>query len=135
MKKRKTLKVVTNNKMKAYGSYDPKTNVIEINKKKHKGDQAELADTINHEMLHAKHPDMSEREVKKKASSYVPVSSNMKSIHYKMGAMKRKFKMTASDEIKPGSFIEKAREYNNQFINDVQDNDLSVEDVAIMGLI
>lgn len=59
-------KIKINNHLKAYGQEDDKTGQIEINVKKHKGNKAELADTIKHELLHQKHPKMHEKTVYKK---------------------------------------------------------------------
>lgn len=133
-KKNTKAKLVVNNKMKAFGQMDPKTNVVEVNLKKHKGDKIELANTIHHELLHVKHPDMSERDVKNKADRETdmmsPAEKQMlvakvrnKKMHYKQGAMKRKFKMGRS-ETKPGDFISKMNQ-----------SKLTRKDVAIRGLI
>lgn len=40
---------------------------IYINRKAHKGDKAELASTVKHEMLHAKNPNMKEKTVYKRS--------------------------------------------------------------------
>ncbi len=132
--KKKKAKMVVNNNMKAFGQMDPKTNVVEVNLKKHKGDKTELANTIHHELLHDKHPDMSERDVKNKADRETNQMSQVekerlvakvrnKKMHYKQGAMKRKFKMGRSDT-KPGDFIRKANEAG-----------LSKRNLAIRGLV
>lgn len=131
--KKKKAKVVVNNHMKAYGQMDPKTNVVEINKKKHKGDKTELADTIHHELLHVKHPNMKEREVKDKATREVDQMSQsekdrliakvrMKGINQRRGALKRKYKMSASEDA-PGAIISK--------FNDLPRK----ERVSVMGLV
>ena len=64
-------KIVINNKIRAYGTEDDKTGVIEINKKKHKGDKAELRDTIAHELYHFKHPKATEKKTYKKVGSEI----------------------------------------------------------------
>lgn len=115
-KKTKKSKVVVNNKMKCYGQMDTKTNLIEVNVKKHKNDKTELANTIHHEMLHVKYPKMKEKEVKDKADrDTVSMSQTekdrlvakirMKKINYKSGAIKRKLHMSSS-KTKPGDLIE-----------------------------
>lgn len=57
-----------NNKLKAFGMTDPKKKVIEINKKKVKKtkQKGELLNTIVHESIHAKNPNMKEKTVIKK---------------------------------------------------------------------
>lgn len=126
---KKKAKIVVNNKLKgAFGDMNPKTNEVRINVKKHKGDKAELASTIKHEMLHVKYPKMTEKEVYKKSrktkmsekeqNKYLS-KLKRKSINYKVGALKRKFKLDKAD---PGEFINKSKE-------------LSKRDIAIRGLI
>lgn len=61
----KKRRIKVNNKLNAFGQEDDQTGTIEINKKKHKGDKQELADTILHEITHAKHPKMKEKNVYK----------------------------------------------------------------------
>ena len=65
------IRIKINNKMKWLGTAEKdksskKFGLIEINKKKHKGDKAELASTIKHEIMHIKHPNMTEAEIYKK---------------------------------------------------------------------
>lgn len=117
-------KIKVNNKMKgAYGRMNTETNKIEVNlkahKKKGKLDKVGLASTIKHEMLHVKHPKMTEREVyKKSAKTKISPSEQMKlmsklktkQLNYKSGALKRKFKMKRDEKIVPGTFISKANE-------------------------
>lgn len=57
-------------KSSLYGDFDEKTKTIRINMKKreHKKDKAELASTIKHEMLHAQHPKMTEKEIYKRSA-------------------------------------------------------------------
>ncbi len=116
MKKRR-LKIVINNKLRGdYGAMDPKTNKIEVNVKAHKRDKAELASTVKHEMLHVAHPKMTEKQVYKR-SAKTKISSEEqqkllkklrhKKIHYKQGALKRKFKMKRGEKVEPGMFIQK----------------------------
>lgn len=115
--------------MKAFGRMDTKTNVIEINRKKHKGDKRELADTIKHELMHIKHPKASEKQVQKMAGNVSQAEKDklvakirMKKLNYKTGAIKRKLKMNPTDNFEPGSLIRKS-------------NELSKRDVAIRGLV
>lgn len=65
-KKRKKLKIKVDNKIRAFGEEDDKTGQIKINVRKHKGDKAELADTIKHELIHLRSPKMHEKTVYKK---------------------------------------------------------------------
>lgn len=102
-----------NNKMKALGRMDTKTNVIEINKKKHKGDKKELADTIKHELTHVKHPKMKEKQVYKSTDKMTSgerqrMLSKLKGLHYKQGSLKRKYKMGRT-ATQPGDFIRASR--------------------------
>ena len=77
------IKRVVNNKLKsAYGQTNLDTKKVEINKKAHKNMKLErvnknpngtesLVDTIVHEEMHAKHPKMHEKTVRKKAKKVV----------------------------------------------------------------
>lgn len=113
----KKFKIGVNNKLKgALGQMDPKTNVVEINVKAHKGNRAELASTIKHELMHVKHPKMTEKEVyKKTAKTKIPPMEQTqlisklrnKKLHYKQGSLKRRFKMDRSEKVEPGTFLTK----------------------------
>lgn len=144
---KKKLKIVKNNKLKgALGAATFKkgnipTGKIEINVKKHKGDLKELASTIKHEMLHVKHPKMTEKEVYKKSKktaispmeqSKLLAKLKMKSLNYKGGAIKRKFKM-GNGKTKTGAFITKMNESKRSNIN--SNKPISKKRVAIMGLV
>lgn len=121
--KKKKPSIVVNNKLKgALGAaeYEGKkpTGKIEINVKKHKGDRRELASTIKHEILHVKHPTMTEKEVYKKTAktkiapreqSDLLSKLHPKEGNYKMGAMKRKLGM-GPGEFKTGDMIAKMNE-------------------------
>lgn len=73
----KRVRIVVDNKLKgAFGETDLDTNVIKINKKKHfdkslkmvnpTGDPyKDLASTVNHELLHIKHPKATETAIRK----------------------------------------------------------------------
>lgn len=115
--------VGVDNKMK--GSYGEtilqkgKQPVVKINVQKHKGNKAELADTIHHELMHAKHPKMKEKAVYKQtardmremsASDKDKLVSKLrtKALNYKSGAVKRKLKLGRA-QTKPGELISKAR--------------------------
>ena len=112
-------RVGVNNKMK--GSYGETTirkgkpPVIKINVKKHKGNKAELADTIKHEMYHAKHPKASEKTTYKampktispKEQAKLIAKLRMKKLNYKGGAIKRKLKI-GRGKLQPGDLIKKA---------------------------
>lgn len=133
VKKKKKPVLRINNKLKEYGN--EQDGKIEINVRKHKGNKAELADTIRHEILHAKHPKMNEKKIQKKTKvdmskmSYTEKEAlikklRMKKINYKLGAVKRKMKITRSDKVEAGDLIQKANEQK-----------LSRRDVAIRGLV
>lgn len=132
-------KIVANNKLKgALGAMNPRTNKIEINVKAHKGDKRELASTIKHEMLHVKHPNMTEKQVYKKSAktklspaeqSKMVAKLRMKRINYRGGAIKRKFKMD-SKSTKPGDMFNKMK---STIINDKKP--MSKQNLGIMGLI
>ncbi len=71
-KKRKVFRVRTNNKLKgAYAETDLEKGTITINRRKHKTDPLhkkrypEMADTKIHEFMHAEHPKMHEKTVRK----------------------------------------------------------------------
>lgn len=105
--------------------------IIKINVKKHKGDKAELADTIKHELMHAKHPKMLEKTVYKKMKKTISSSEQAsllaklrtKGLNYKIGAIKRKLKITRHEKIEPGDMISRARSISRP------------ERVAIMGAV
>lgn len=65
----KKFKRIIDNKMRWLGDTNLEKRVIRINKKKNKQahQSGELLDTIIHEELHAKHPNISEKRVVKKA--------------------------------------------------------------------
>ncbi len=113
-KSKKKYKIVVNNKLRGdYGAMSPKTNKIEVNVKAHKGDKAELASTLAHEILHVKHPKMTEKEVyKRTAKTKISPQEQTKLLaklrrkkhNYKVGALKRKFKLGPGKR-EPGDFI------------------------------
>ena len=115
---KKKAKIVINNHLKGdFGAMNPKTNKVEINIKAHKGDKAELASTIKHELMHVKHPKMTEKTVyKKTAKTKIPEGEQHKllaklrhkKLNYKMGAMKRKYKLGRGSQ-EPGTFIKLAQ--------------------------
>lgn len=85
---------------------------VEINVKAHKGDRAELASTIKHELMHVKYPKMTEKQVYKKTAKTkispeeqqrLLVKLRHKTLNYKIGAAKRKFKIRGN--IEPGTLI------------------------------
>ncbi len=141
--KKKKAKFVINNRMKAYGQTDTKTNVVEINKKKHKGDKRQLADTIKHELLHVKHPKMKEKTVYQKTKSELSqpeqdkliAKLRMKKLNYKVGATKRKLK-AGRVEFKPGELITKMNAQKVAQNKAKSNNSVSRETkVAIMGAV
>lgn len=138
---KKKAKISVNNKMKrGLGRMDPKTNKVEINVKAHKGDKKELASTVKHELLHVKHPKMTEKEVYKKSrkTKILPQEQSQllaklrgKKIHYKQGALKRKFKMKTAT---PGDFISRMNDSKKERIISSK-SPMTKEKVAIMGLV
>lgn len=150
--KKKKIKLTVNNKLKgALGSSGFKgkgkptklkpTGKIEINVKAHKGDKAELASTIKHEMLHVKHPTWTEKKVYKSSqkTKISPMEQSklisklrMKSLNYKSGAMKRKFKM-GNGKTEAGAFITKMNESKRSIIK--SNKPVSKKRIAIMGLV
>lgn len=119
MKKKKRIIGVDNKLKGSYGETEirkGKPTIIRINVKKHKGDKAELADTVRHELLHAKHPNMKEKTVRKKTESAISPEEqrkllakiHMKKLNYRTGAVKRKLKM-GPGKTEPGELITKAR--------------------------
>lgn len=147
-KKKIKPKLKVNNKLKgALGSSEFKkgnipTGKIQINVKKHKGDKAELASTIKHEMYHVKHPKATEKQTyKATAKTKIPPAEQtkllaklrMKSLNYKEGAIKRKFKMGKVSS-KPGDLITRMNESKKKIIKS-KSNNLSKQQVAIRGLV
>ncbi len=138
--KKPKAKIIVNNKMKGtFGAASFKDNgkptgKIEINVKKHKGDKAELASTIKHELMHVKHPKMTEKEVyKRTAKTKIPPKEQKKLLsrlthasHQKVESMKRKYKMDG----KPGDMISKV---NESKINN--NSTISKKKISIMGMV
>ena len=124
------VKIGVNNKLK--GSYGEtilnkgKAPIIRINVKKHRGNKAELADTIKHELMHVKHPNMKEKAVQKKtkvaSGEQAKLIARLKTLNYKVGAFKRKLKTAARFETEPGALINEAKT-------------MSRERLALMGLV
>lgn len=140
--KRRKAKIVINNRLKgSFGAMNPKTNKVEINVKSHKGDRAELASTIKHELLHVNKPKMTEKQVyKKSAKTKIPEGEQLrlvaklrnKSRNYKLGALKRRYKLGRGDT-KPGDLINLV----NRQKEDVKSNNqpISKTRLSIMGLV
>ena len=65
-----TYKVVVDNKHKYYGTTDDQKKTIVINKKKslNAGGEAELKDTVKHEVFHAMHPQATEAQAEQHKS-------------------------------------------------------------------
>lgn len=116
---------------------------IEINTKhKQHKDKAELASTIKHELYHAKYPKATEKETYKatRKSKISQAEQNTliaklrtKTLNYKGGAIKRKFKM-GRNEAKPGDMISKMNESKQSNIKS-KSNNLSKQKLAIYGLV
>ncbi len=116
-------KIIVNNKEKGFGSYDEKKNLITINRKRHKGNKAEMLDTLVHEKVHAKHKKMKEGSVRKATAKMIANMSpeqkrqhlaklRMGAINKKADALKKKYKMSATENM-PGDIINQARELEN----------------------
>lgn len=111
-------KITVNNRLKGtLGDMDPKTNRIRINVRAHKGDRAELASTIKHELMHVRRPKLTEKQVYKRTAktrispaeqSRLIAKLRHKRLNYKIGAVKRKLKINRSDKMEPGSLISRA---------------------------
>lgn len=139
---KKKPKIVVNNKMKAFGQTNTSTNVVEINRKKHKGDKKQLADTIKHELYHVKHPKATEKATYKNTGKLENMSTNeqnrliaklrMKKINMQGGIMKKKLKMKG--ELKAGDMIEKMNEIKRSNITRTN-KPISKTRLAIMGLV
>lgn len=139
---KKKLKIKVNNKLREYGN--EQGGKIEINVRKHRGDKAELADTIIHEMNHAKSPRASEKKIQQKTKidmskmSYAEKENlakklRHKSINYKLGAAKRRFKITSSDKVEPGDLIKRFKTQEPKTNSNSQG--ISREKLSIMGLV
>lgn len=122
-------KIVINNRMKALGRMDTETNLIEINHKAHKGDRAEEASSLAHELMHVRKPRATEKQVyKKTAKTKIPPQEQSKllaklkgaTIEKTMNALKKKYKVEGSA---PGAIYQKANELSEE------------KRVAIQGLI
>lgn len=136
----KKAKIKINNKMRAYGQTDTNTGVIEINRKKHKGDKKQLADTIKHEMYHVKHPKATEKQTYKNTGKLENMSKaeqdkliaklRMKKINHQTGAIKRKLKLKGT--LKTGDMITKMNEERSITNNN---KPISKTRLSIMGLV
>lgn len=84
---KKHYKVITDNKMRAYGDTDLGKKVIRINKDKAKkrNRPGEVLDTIVHEAMHAKHPMMHEYTVRRKTKKLMKkLNKKQKRGYYKL---------------------------------------------------
>lgn len=141
-KKKKKYKMSVDNKIKSYGWMDPKTNKIKINVKSHKGDKAELASTIKHEIMHVTHPKRTEKEVTKRtAKTKIPLQEQAQllkklhraTIHGREGALRKKYKI-APGKVEPGAIFNKAKEMSQKTAQ--QGDGMSLKKrVAFMGLV
>ena len=112
--RRKKPSISVNNRIKGYGT--EQNGKIAINVKNHKGDRAELASTVKHELLHAKHPKMTEKQVYKRTAktkltpqeqTKMLAKLRMKKLNYKIGSIKRKLKVNRHEKVVPGDLIKK----------------------------
>lgn len=146
---KKKYKIVVQNGMKdksgvILGQMDPKTNKIRINVKAraHK-DKAELASTIKHEIMHVKHPKMTEKEVYKKTAKTKISPDEQRallkklhraSVHGRDGALRKKLKIAPGAKVGPGDLFNRAKEMSRNVAQ--QDDGMSIKKrVAFMGLV
>jgi len=119
VKRKKKIVIVKNNRLKEYGNEEG--GKIQINVAKHRGDKSELADTIKHELNHAKAPRASEKTIQKKTKvdmskmSYAEKEAltkklRMKTLNYKLGAVKRRFKIHRHEKVERGDLINRMNE-------------------------
>lgn len=123
--------------MRSLGRMDTETNVIEVNKKAHKGDMKELASTVLHETLHVKHPKMTEKEVYK-ASAKTKIDPDERRallarlrgarITKTANALRKKYKVEGSE---PGAIYQKA---NAQKPIREKGSNPSLQKIEIMGI-
>lgn len=146
---KKKYKIVVKNGMRdkhgfILGQTDPKTNRIAINVKArpHK-DKRELASTIKHEIMHVKHPKMTEKEVYKRTRktkiSPAEQSELLKKLHRhklnsRVGGLKRRLKMKREDEVVPGAMINRAKEMSQKAAQPSGGTSTPLVKVAVMGL-
>lgn len=120
--------VKVNNKGKWLGRVDLKTGLIEINKKRHKGNRREMLDTIVHEKLHLRHKNMKEKNIKRLTTKKIENMSydekqkhlakvRMGKINKRVGDIKRMIKY----KVEPKETQEPQK--------------LTLRDVAIRGLV
>jgi len=133
-------KIVVDNHIKAFGEEEGGT--IKVNVRKHKGDVKELADTVYHETFHAKHPQATEKTTYKKTKVAMKEMSlsgkraladkvKRKTMHYKAGAIKRKYKMGRGN-VEPGAMYKKYKETTAKKSSSPKK---SVRKISIMGLV
>lgn len=142
--KKTKAKISVDNKMKgSYGETDiqkGKKPVIRINVKKHKGNKSELADTIKHEMYHAKHPKATEKTTYKAMPKKISEAEQNRLIaklrtkksNYKVGAIKRKLGISRHEKTQPGDFIKRM---NDMKITKKSKTVGRTNKVSIMGLV
>lgn len=102
-----------------------KPHKVEIDVKAHKGDKLELASTIKHELMHVKHPKMTEKQVYKATSKGTINPVEQKQL---LSLLKNR------QEYKPGSLISKMNENKRSNIKS-NNNNLSKQEIAIRGLV
>ncbi len=129
---KKKAKLVVNNKMKgALGASEFKkgnvpTGKIEINVKAHKGDRAELASTIKHELMHVKKPNATEKEVYK-ATAKTKISPKEQT------SLIAKLRHKKSD--KPGDLYNRFQTKKKLIPNNDNQSIPKIDRVAIMGMV
>lgn len=118
---RKKYKISVDNKLKgSLGEMDTKTNHIKINVKAHKGDRAELASTIKHELMHVNKPKATEKEVYKATRKTKISPSEQSKLIAKLG----------SGKFKTGELISDM----NTIKRKVNNSQPTKRDIAIIGM-
>ena len=138
----KRTKLIIKNKMRGalgktyFGNDNKPTGKVHINVKKHKGDLAELASTIKHELLHVAQPNLTEKQVyKRTAKTKIPLSEQ-KQLLAKIGLKTKIVEKELVSDRKPGDLLKQYNEKKLSKTGPVEFQGLSqTKKVAIYGLI
>lgn len=146
--KKKRAKIIVKNGMRdkfgeILGRSDSSGKVeINVKAKAHK-DKRELASTLKHELLHVKHPNMTEKETYKRSrktkispqeESQLLSKVRMKKMNYKLGAAKRKLHMKRGSS-EPGAIISQMNAQKDSSSSEGKPEMSERERVAISGLV
>lgn len=99
-----------------------KATKVTVDVKKHRGDKKELASTIKHELLHVKHPKMTEKEVYKKSAKTRIKPKEERSLVSKLkGSLRSKVSKAQKDikagkkvSFQPGELLRKAQDIKKE---------------------